>query len=246
MPMIIRPSEMSCSVAYALASTVGSRVPGFVTMWPSLIFDVRSATIASTGKDSCQSTCESYVQAYSKPCRSASWMSSIILLKGGSGRTVTPKLRLMGPPRRGTPSLNQRSGKNRAVKIICVGRNYAEHAAELGDDPPTSPLLFGKFENTLIGPGEPIVLPPEATHVDAEAELCVEIGTGGRRIAERDALDHVRGYRCANDLSARNIQYSESQWARAKGFDTFCPRRLRVHPRLRARRRQRAARRPEG
>ena len=109
------------------------------------------------------------------------------------------------------------------MKIICVGRNYAEHAAELGDDPPTAPLIFGKFENTLVGPDEPIVLPPEATHVDAEAELCVEIGTGGRRIAVSDALDHVRGYRCANDLSARNIQYSESQWARAKGFDTFCP-----------------------
>jgi 2-keto-4-pentenoate hydratase/2-oxohepta-3-ene-1,7-dioic acid hydratase in catechol pathway len=75
----------------------------------------------------------------------------------------------------------------------------------------------------LIGPGDPIVLPPEATHVDAEAELCVEIGRGGRRIPEADALDHVRGYRCANDVSARNIQYSESQWLRAKGFDTFCP-----------------------
>ena len=109
------------------------------------------------------------------------------------------------------------------MKIICVGRNYAEHAAELGDEPPTAPLLFGKFENTLIGPGEPIVLPPEATHVDAEAELAVEIGRGGRRIRETDALEHVRGYRCANDVSARNIQYAESQWARAKGFDTFCP-----------------------
>jgi 2-keto-4-pentenoate hydratase/2-oxohepta-3-ene-1,7-dioic acid hydratase in catechol pathway len=109
------------------------------------------------------------------------------------------------------------------MKIICVGRNYAEHAAELGDEPPASPLLFGKFENALIGPGDPIVLPPEATHVDAEAELCVEIGRGGRRIAEASALDHVRGYRCANDVSARNIQYSESQWLRAKGFDTFCP-----------------------
>jgi 2-keto-4-pentenoate hydratase/2-oxohepta-3-ene-1,7-dioic acid hydratase in catechol pathway len=109
------------------------------------------------------------------------------------------------------------------MKIICVGRNYAEHAAELGDEPPAAPLLFGKFENALIGPGEPIVLPPEATHVDAEAELCVEIGRGGRRIQETDALDHVRGYRCANDVSARNIQYSESQWLRAKGFDTFCP-----------------------
>jgi 2-keto-4-pentenoate hydratase/2-oxohepta-3-ene-1,7-dioic acid hydratase in catechol pathway len=109
------------------------------------------------------------------------------------------------------------------VKIICVGRNYAEHAAELGDEPPTAPLLFGKFENTLIGPGDAIVLPPEATHTDAEAELAIEIGVGGHRIAETAALEHIRGYRCANDVSARNIQYSESQWARAKGFDTFCP-----------------------
>ncbi|MGH3003067.1 MAG: fumarylacetoacetate hydrolase family protein [Gaiellaceae bacterium] len=109
------------------------------------------------------------------------------------------------------------------MKIICVGRNYAEHAAELGDEPPAWPLLFGKFENTLVGPGEPIVLPPEATHVDAEAELCVEIGRAGRRIAERHALEHVRGYRCANDLSARDLQYSDGQWTRAKGYDTFCP-----------------------
>jgi 2-keto-4-pentenoate hydratase/2-oxohepta-3-ene-1,7-dioic acid hydratase in catechol pathway len=109
------------------------------------------------------------------------------------------------------------------MKIICVGRNYAEHAAEIGDPLPTSPLLFGKFTNTLIAPGEPIVLPQEAGHVDAEAELCVEIGVGGKRIGEAVALEHVRGYRCANDLSARDIQYSESQWTRAKGFDTFCP-----------------------
>jgi acylpyruvate hydrolase len=109
------------------------------------------------------------------------------------------------------------------VKILCVGRNYAEHAAELGDDPPTEPLIFGKFENTLIGDGDAIVLPREATHVDAEAELAVEIGLAGRRIAEADALAHVRGYRVANDLSARDIQYSDSQWTRAKGFDTFCP-----------------------
>ncbi|HEV8104589.1 MAG TPA: fumarylacetoacetate hydrolase family protein [Gaiellaceae bacterium] len=109
------------------------------------------------------------------------------------------------------------------MKIICVGRNYAEHAAELGDAPPEAPLLFGKFTNTLIGPGEPIVLPREATHVDAEAELAIEIGVQGRRIPESGALDHVRGYRCANDLSARDIQYTEAQWTRAKGFDTFCP-----------------------
>jgi acylpyruvate hydrolase len=109
------------------------------------------------------------------------------------------------------------------MKIICIGRNYAEHAAELGDELPTEPLIFGKFENTLIGPGEAIVIPPEATHVDSEAELAVEIGRGGRRIPMEDALDHVSGYRVANDVSARNIQYSESQWTRAKGYDTFCP-----------------------
>jgi 2-keto-4-pentenoate hydratase/2-oxohepta-3-ene-1,7-dioic acid hydratase in catechol pathway len=109
------------------------------------------------------------------------------------------------------------------VKIICIGRNYAEHAAELGDEPPTEPLIFGKFENTLIGPGDEIVLPPEATHVDSEAELAVEIGRRGKRILYDDALEHVRGYRVANDVSARNIQYAESQWTRAKGFDTFCP-----------------------
>jgi acylpyruvate hydrolase len=109
------------------------------------------------------------------------------------------------------------------VKIICIGRNYAEHAAELGDEPPTEPLIFGKFENTLVGPGESIVIPPEATHVDSEAELAVEIGRRAHRILYDDALDHVRGYRVANDVSARNIQYSESQWTRAKGYDTFCP-----------------------
>jgi 2-keto-4-pentenoate hydratase/2-oxohepta-3-ene-1,7-dioic acid hydratase in catechol pathway len=127
---------------------------------------------------------------------------------------VTPKVKL-----------TERSllRQDQVMKIICIGRNYAQHAAELGDDPPTEPLIFGKFENTLIGPGEAIVIPPEATHVDAEAELCVEIGLRGHRIAEADALEHVRGYRCANDVSARNIQYSESQWTRAKGFDTFCP-----------------------
>jgi 5-carboxymethyl-2-hydroxymuconate isomerase len=109
------------------------------------------------------------------------------------------------------------------MKIICVGKNYAEHAAEMGGEAPSEPLLFGKFENTLIGPGDAIVIPREATHVDAEAELAVEIGRTGRRIAEADALDFVRGYRAANDVSARNLQYADGQWTRAKGFDTFCP-----------------------
>ena len=113
--------------------------------------------------------------------------------------------------------------QDRSVKIICVGRNYAEHASELGNELPAEPLLFGKFPNTLIGPGDPIVLPREATHVDAEAELAVEIGRSGRRVHRDDALDLVRGYLCANDVSARNLQYADGQWTRAKGFDTFCP-----------------------
>src|SRR5512133_3833561 len=91
MPIAIRPSDRSCSVAYELASTVGSRVAGFVTKWPSLIFDVSRAATASIGIDSCQRTCESYVHAYPKPCDSASLISSSQRVYGGSGRTVTPK-----------------------------------------------------------------------------------------------------------------------------------------------------------
>jgi len=109
------------------------------------------------------------------------------------------------------------------VKILCTGLNYLTHIREMGNQPPAEPLIFGKFSNTVIGPGEAIVLPPEATHVDSEAELAVEIGRRGRRIAEDDALEFVAGYRCANDVSARNLQYGDKQWTRGKGFDTFCP-----------------------
>jgi 2-keto-4-pentenoate hydratase/2-oxohepta-3-ene-1,7-dioic acid hydratase in catechol pathway len=109
------------------------------------------------------------------------------------------------------------------MKIICTGLNYAGHIREQGMEPPAAPLLFGKFDNTLIGPGDAIVLPPEATHVDSEAELAVEIGRTGRRISEDDVLDFIAGYRCANDVSARNLQYGDKQWTRGKGFDTFCP-----------------------
>jgi 5-carboxymethyl-2-hydroxymuconate isomerase len=110
-----------------------------------------------------------------------------------------------------------------AMKIIGTGLNYAAHIHEQGLRPPGEPLLFGKFPTTVIGPGEAIVLPFESRHVDSEAELAVEIGRAGRRLAEGEALDFVAGYRCANDVSARDLQYSDKQWTRAKGFDTFCP-----------------------
>jgi 2-keto-4-pentenoate hydratase/2-oxohepta-3-ene-1,7-dioic acid hydratase in catechol pathway len=113
--------------------------------------------------------------------------------------------------------------ENGGMKILCTGLNYLSHIHETGREPPAEPLLFGKFATTVIRPGEPIVLPPEATHVDSEAELAVEIGRTGRRIGEDDALEFVAGYRCANDVSARNLQYGDKQWTRGKGFDTFCP-----------------------
>jgi 5-carboxymethyl-2-hydroxymuconate isomerase len=109
------------------------------------------------------------------------------------------------------------------VKIIGTGVNYVSHVREAGREPPAEPLLFLKPWTALVGPGQAIVLPPEATHVDAEAELAVEIGRRGRRIEADDALEFVAGYRCANDVSARNLQFTDKQWTRAKGFDTFCP-----------------------
>jgi 2-keto-4-pentenoate hydratase/2-oxohepta-3-ene-1,7-dioic acid hydratase in catechol pathway len=111
----------------------------------------------------------------------------------------------------------------RPEKVICVGLNYHDHALEQGAELPSEPLLFGKFASALIGPGDPIVLPPESAHVDAEAELAVVIGAEGRRVAEADALDLVAGYTVANDVTARDLQKSDGQWLRAKGFDTFCP-----------------------
>jgi 2-keto-4-pentenoate hydratase/2-oxohepta-3-ene-1,7-dioic acid hydratase in catechol pathway len=109
------------------------------------------------------------------------------------------------------------------VKIIGTGLNYRGHIREAGLEVPAEPLMYGVFATARIGPGEPIVLPPEATHVDSEAELAVEIGRRCRRVRADDALDVVAGYRCANDVTARNLQHADRQWLRAKGFDTFCP-----------------------
>ncbi len=111
---------------------------------------------------------------------------------------------------------------------MCVGLNYRDHAEETGAELPTAPLLFAKWPNTLIGPGEPIVIPGETGQVDYEAELGVVIGTRTRRVAEAQALDAVRGYICVNDVSARDLQFADGQWTRGKSPDTFCP----VGPRL--------------
>jgi len=121
------------------------------------------------------------------------------------------------------PGWQERFGRPYPEKILCVGLNYRAHALETGVEPPAVPLLFGKFPNALCGPGDEIVLPPEATQVDAEAELAVVIGAPARRLAVERALDVVAGYVAANDVSARNLQYGDGQWLRGKGFDTFCP-----------------------
>lgn len=111
----------------------------------------------------------------------------------------------------------------RPEKIVCVGQNYRAHATEMGGVELPEPILFGKFAACAIGPGEPIVLPPESSHVDAEAELAVVIGKPARRVSRERALEFVAGYVCANDVSARDLQYGDGQWFRGKNFATFCP-----------------------
>ncbi len=108
-------------------------------------------------------------------------------------------------------------------KIICVGRNYAEHAREQNVEVPEIPLLFLKPPSAVIGPGESIVLPPQSRQVEHEGELAVVIGRKGRWIQAEEALEYVLGYTVANDVTARDLQRRDGQWTRGKGFDTFCP-----------------------
>jgi 2-keto-4-pentenoate hydratase/2-oxohepta-3-ene-1,7-dioic acid hydratase in catechol pathway len=108
-------------------------------------------------------------------------------------------------------------------KIVCVGLNYRDHAEEQGTELPSAPLLFAKWPNALIGPGEPIVIPRVSKQVDYEAELGVVIGERVRHVSEENALEAVRGYMCLNDVSARDLQFSDGQWTRGKSADTFCP-----------------------
>jgi 2-keto-4-pentenoate hydratase/2-oxohepta-3-ene-1,7-dioic acid hydratase in catechol pathway len=116
----------------------------------------------------------------------------------------------------------------RPGKIVCVGLNYRDHAEEQGAPLPEAPLLFAKWQNALIGPDEPIVIPPIVTKCDYEAELGVVIGARVRNTSLESALEAVAGYTCVNDVSARDLQFADGQWTRGKSPDTFCP----VGPRL--------------
>ena len=108
-------------------------------------------------------------------------------------------------------------------KIVCVGRNYVEHAKELGNEVPKVPLLFLKPPSAVIAQGEAILLPPQSAQVEHEAELVVVIGKRGRNVTAENARKHILGYTIGNDVTARDLQKTDGQWTRAKGFDTFCP-----------------------
>ncbi len=111
----------------------------------------------------------------------------------------------------------------RPGKIVCVGRNYREHAREMGNDVPTSPLIFFKPVSSVIASGAPIVIPPGYGRVDFEGEIGAVVGKTLRRATPAECAAAVRGIVAINDVSARDLQKSEPQWARAKGTDTFCP-----------------------
>src|SRR5580692_432778 len=112
----------------------------------------------------------------------------------------------------------------RPSKIVCVGRNYREHAAELGNEVPKEPLLFFKPPSSLLGPGGVVRRPKISQHVDYEGELCVVMGKACHRLADdQDVRPYILGYTCLNDVTARDLQKKDGQWARAKGFDTSCP-----------------------
>ncbi|HEU4972968.1 MAG TPA: fumarylacetoacetate hydrolase family protein [Gaiellaceae bacterium] len=111
----------------------------------------------------------------------------------------------------------------RPGKIVCVGLNYRDHAEEQGAELPQAPLLFAKWTTSLIGPGEPIVIPPIVAKADYEAELGVVIGERVKSVSKENAFEAVGGYLCANDVSARDLQFGDGQWTRGKSPDTFCP-----------------------
>lgn len=108
-------------------------------------------------------------------------------------------------------------------KVVCVGKNYHDHAAEMGGEAPAEPLLFLKPNTSVIGPGDVIVRPPQSERTDFEGELAVVIGRIAKNVAPERAHEVVFGYTVANDVTARDLQQRDGQWTRAKGFDTFCP-----------------------
>lgn len=108
-------------------------------------------------------------------------------------------------------------------KIVCIGKNFADHAAEIGEDVTAEPLIFFKPSSAIVGHGDAIVIPPQSKQVELEAELCLVIGKLAKNVSEEKALEYLWGVTIANDVTARDLQFGDGQWARSKAFDTFCP-----------------------
>ena len=108
-------------------------------------------------------------------------------------------------------------------KIVCIGKNFADHAAEIGEEVTAEPLIFFKPSSSIIGHGDAIVIPPQSKQVELEAELCLVIGKFAKNVSVDKALEYLWGVTIANDVTARDLQFGDGQWARSKGFDTFCP-----------------------
>ena len=169
----------------------------------------------------------------------SSWLPATTLVPGGPDTMDA----LLQDPEASLAALRQAAGTDRIVrdgraldeiqllapvphpgKVVAVGRNYRDHAAEEGAEPPASPLLFAKWPSSIIGSGGEIRWDPALTgQVDYEAELGVVIGQVARHVSVEDALGYVLGYTCINDVSARDIQFADGQWTRGKSLDTFCP-----------------------
>jgi 2-keto-4-pentenoate hydratase/2-oxohepta-3-ene-1,7-dioic acid hydratase in catechol pathway len=108
-------------------------------------------------------------------------------------------------------------------KIVCIGKNFADHAAEIGEEITDEPLIFFKPSSAIIGHGDSIVIPPQSKQVELEAELCLVIGKLAKNVSVDKAMEYLWGVTIANDVTARDLQFGDGQWARSKGFDTFCP-----------------------
>jgi 2-keto-4-pentenoate hydratase/2-oxohepta-3-ene-1,7-dioic acid hydratase in catechol pathway len=108
-------------------------------------------------------------------------------------------------------------------KIVCIGKNFADHAAEIGEEVTLEPLIFLKPSSAIIGHGDAIVIPAQSKQVELEAELCLVIGKLAKNVSEDKALEYLWGVTIANDVTARDLQFGDGQWARSKAFDTFCP-----------------------
>lgn len=150
----------------------------------------------------------------------------IAFLAGGDANLAQAQQALVDPPAAALVSLGAvrlAAPVPRPGKIICIGLNYRDHAAESGAEVPAYPTVFAKYASCIIGPGEPIVIPRVTSEVDYEAELAVVIGRRARDVAEADALGYVAGYAPFNDVSARDYQMRTSQWTIGKTFDTFGP-----------------------